>query len=64
MKYTAFIFARSGSKGIPGKNLRKVSGKSLLERAIEASIATPEIHRVIVSTDSDEIANEALLLGA
>jgi CMP-N-acetylneuraminic acid synthetase len=64
MKYTAFIFARGGSKGIPGKNLRKVSGKSLLERAIEASIATPEIHRVIVSTDSDEIANEALLLGA
>jgi N-acylneuraminate cytidylyltransferase len=62
--YTAFVFARGGSKGVPGKNLRDVAGKSLLQRAIESSLATPEIGRVIVSTDSDEIAEEATRFGA
>jgi N-acylneuraminate cytidylyltransferase len=62
--YTAFVFARGGSKGVPGKNLRDVAGKSLLQRAIESSLATPEIGRVIVSTDSDEIAKEATRFGA
>jgi N-acylneuraminate cytidylyltransferase len=62
--YTAFVFARGGSKGVPGKNLRDVAGKSLLQRAIESSLATPEIGRVIVSTDSDEIAEKATRFGA
>jgi N-acylneuraminate cytidylyltransferase len=64
MKYVAFVFARGGSKGVPGKNLREVAGKTLLQRAIEAALATPEISRVIVSTDSDEIAGAAVDHGA
>jgi N-acylneuraminate cytidylyltransferase len=64
MKYTAFVFARGGSKGVPGKNLREINGKSLLQRAIHAAQDTPEIERVIVSTDSEEIALEAKKSGA
>ena len=64
MRYTAFVFARGGSKGVPGKNLREIAGKSLLQRAIEAAQETPEIERVIVSTDSEEIALEAKKYGA
>lgn len=64
MKYVAFVFARGGSKGVPGKNLREVAGKSLLQRAIETALETPQITRVIVSTDSDEIARAAVDHGA
>jgi N-acylneuraminate cytidylyltransferase len=64
VRYTAFVFARGGSKGVPGKNLREIAGKSLLQRAIEAAQETPEIERVIVSTDSEEIALEAKKYGA
>lgn len=64
MKYVAFVFARGESKGVPGKNLREVAGKSLLQRAIETALATPEITRVIVSTDCDEIARAAVDHGA
>jgi N-acylneuraminate cytidylyltransferase len=64
VNYVAFVFARGGSKGVPGKNLRVVAGKSLLQRAIETALATPEIMRVIVSTDSEEIARAAVGHGA
>jgi CMP-N-acetylneuraminic acid synthetase len=62
--YTAFIFARGGSKGLPGKNLRDLNGKSLLRRAIETCQATPEIGRVLVSTEDKDIAAAAKSLGA
>ncbi|QQB16216.1 acylneuraminate cytidylyltransferase [Brevibacterium casei] len=58
------IPARGGSKGIPLKNLQKVAGVSLLARAINAAKATPSIDRVIVSTDHDGIAAEAIRAGA
>jgi CMP-N-acetylneuraminic acid synthetase len=63
-QYTAFIFARGGSKGLPGKNLRDLNGKSLLRRAIETCEATPEIGRVVVSTEDKDIAAAAKFLGA
>jgi CMP-N-acetylneuraminic acid synthetase len=63
-QYTAFIFARGGSKGLPGKNLRDLNGKSLLRRAIETCQATPEIGRVLVSTEDKDIAAAAKSLGA
>lgn len=63
-KYTAFIFARGGSKGLPGKNLRELNGKSLLQRSIETCQSTEKITRVIVSTDSAEIAEAAKSFGA
>jgi len=56
-KIIAVITARSGSKGIKGKNLRILCGKSLLGYSIEAAIACPEIDRTILSTDSPEMAN-------
>lgn len=49
---------------MPGKNLRELGGKSLIQRAIETAQATPEIGRLIVSTDSESIAREAKRLGA
>ena len=58
------VFARGGSKGVPGKNLRTVGGKSLLTRAIQTASSVPEIDLVVVSTDSSEIACEARTAGA
>lgn len=52
------IPARGGSKGIPKKNLRTVGGLTLVRRAILASIESIA-DLVIVSTDDDEISNEA-----
>lgn len=64
MKAVAFVFARGGSKGLPGKNLRNLAGKPLIGWAIEQAAAVERINRVIVSTDSEEIAAVALNHGA
>jgi N-acylneuraminate cytidylyltransferase len=64
MKATAFIFARGGSKGLPGKNIRNLGGKPLIAWSIEHALVVKRIERVIVSTDSDEIAAVALTYGA
>ena len=61
---TAFVFARGGSKGLPGKNIRMLAGKPLIGWAIEQALAVPRISRVIVSTDSEEIAAVAADFGA
>lgn len=60
----AFVFARGGSKGLPGKNLRILAGKPLVAHAIEHARAVSRIDRVIVSTDSVEIAQAAQSFGA
>jgi N-acylneuraminate cytidylyltransferase len=60
----AFIFARGGSKGLPGKNLRLLGGVSLLARAIQTAHGVKEIARVVVSTDDPEIAAAARAEGA
>ena len=60
----AFVFARGGSKGLPGKNLRQFAGKPLIAHAIEHALAVPRIDRVIVSTDSPDIASVARDFGA
>lgn len=64
MKATAFIFARGGSKGLPGKNIRPLAGKPLIAWSIEHAQAVSRIDRVIVSTDSEEIARVARDYGA
>ena len=56
MKAIACIFARGGSKGLPGKNIRLLGGKPLIAWSIEQALAVKRIERVIVSTDSEEIA--------
>lgn len=58
-KILAVIPARGGSKGVKLKNLRTVAGKSLLVRAIETVQKTSEITQCVVSTDHDQIADEA-----
>ncbi|MET3452472.1 acylneuraminate cytidylyltransferase family protein [Curtobacterium sp. 1544] len=60
----AVVPARAGSKGIPGKNLRAVAGRSLVRRAVEAALEATSIDAVVVSTDGDAIAAEAELAGA
>ena len=64
MKAIAFIFARGGSKGLPGKNIRPLGGKPLIAWSIEHALAVKRIERVIVSTDSEEIAAVARQHGA
>ena len=60
----AFIFARGGSKGLPGKNIRMFAGKPLIAWAIEHAHTAVGIRRVIVSTDSEEIVAVAKQYGA
>ena len=64
MKTLCVISARGGSKGVPGKNIRNMINKPLIIWSIEQALATPEIDRVIVSTDSEEIAKIARDAGA
>lgn len=60
----AVIPARGGSKGITRKNLRRVGGITLVERAVQACSACAVIDSVAVSTDDDEIAAAATRSGA
>lgn len=64
MTTVAFIFARGGSKGLPGKNIKKLDGKPLLAYSIEVAQATDAIEHVFVSTDCDSIAQVARQYGA
>lgn len=60
----AIIPARGGSKGIPRKNIRLFCGKPLIAWTIEAARSAETIREVYVSTDDDEIAEEAMDFGA
>ena len=60
----AVIPARGGSKGVPGKNLKRVGGVPLVGRAVATARAAERIDRVVVSTDDDEIAAVAREWGA
>ena len=64
MSIIAFIFARGGSKGLPDKNIKFFNGKPLIAWSIEHAKAVNRIDRVIVSTDSEEIARIAREHGA
>ncbi|MGL5070500.1 MAG: cytidylyltransferase domain-containing protein [Aeromonas salmonicida] len=64
MKNFAFIFARGGSKGLPGKNIRPLAGKPLLQYSIDTALTSPSISQVFVSTDDPLIANVATSAGA
>lgn len=55
----AIIPARGGSKGVPGKNLRVIQGKTLLAHTVESARSSQLIDRVIVSTDDEKILAEA-----
>lgn len=60
----AIIPARGGSKGLPGKNLMRLGGVSLVGRAVAAARAARSVGTVIVTTDDEEIARVARAAGA
>ena len=59
MKIVSVILARGGSKGIPNKNLRLLCNKSLLAWTVSHCIKAKRIDDVWVSSDSDQILEEA-----
>lgn len=64
MNHLAVIPARSGSKGLPGKNIRMLCGKPLLAYSVEAALQSKMFGAVHVSTDSTEYAGIARAFGA
>lgn len=64
MKNLVIIPARSGSKGISGKNIKIIAGKPLIAWSIANACTSRHVDRVIVSTDSNEIADIAKEFGA
>ena len=59
----ALVPARGGSKGIPGKNIRPLLGRTLLEYAARAASASGVVERVVLSTEDAAIAEEGRRLG-
>lgn len=64
MAVVAFIFARGGSKGLPGKNIKPLAGKPLLAYSIETAKKVKGVNHVFVSTDDADIASVAQTFGA
>ncbi|MDO5448471.1 MAG: acylneuraminate cytidylyltransferase family protein, partial [Clostridia bacterium] len=64
MKNIAIIPARSGSKGIPDKNIRPIAGIPALAYTIKAAIDSNMFETVMVSTDSEQYAEIATKYGA
>ena len=67
MRYICIIPARSGSKGIPFKNIVDICGKPMLAYTLEIALKLKQIeliNTVLVSTDCDQIANVGRQYGA
>ena len=64
MSMLAIITARGGSKRIPKKNIKAFAGKPIIHYAIEAALNSGIFDEVMVSTDSEEIAQIARQAGA
>lgn len=60
----AIVPARAGSKGVPGKNVHLLAGHPLIAYAVVAGKRCPAISRVIVSTDSPDLARIGRHYGA
>lgn len=60
----AVVPARSGSRGLPDKNIRDLCGKPMLAYSIEAALGSDRFERVIVSTDSERYGAIAMSYGA
>lgn len=60
----ALVPARGGSKGLPAKNLAEIAGFSLVAWSVVAGLSTESVDRVIVTTDSEEIADVGRRFGA
>ncbi len=64
LKILALIPARSGSKGIPGKNVRDIKGHPLMAYSIGVAQLSRFINRIVVTTDSEDYAKVARDYGA
>eukprot|EP00121_Abeoforma_whisleri_P010786 Awhi_evm1s9944 len=64
MKVVGIIGARGGSVGVPGKNIKVLCGKPLIAWTIESAIKSGVFDRIIISTDSMDIATVAKKYGA
>lgn len=58
------IGARKGSKGVPGKNFRRICGKPLIDWSLDQLFANPRIGAVVVSTDDEAIYDHSVRRGA
>jgi CMP-N-acetylneuraminic acid synthetase len=64
MKVLVIIPARGGSKGVPKKNLKILGDQPLIAHAIACAKASKKNTRIIVSTDSEEIAEVSKQFGS
>jgi CMP-N-acetylneuraminic acid synthetase len=64
MTILGLIPARSGSKGIPGKNERPLAGRTLVERAAAAAFESGVLEHVVLTSDSGTIAALGRAAGA
>ena len=64
MSSIAIITARGGSKRIPKKNIKEFLGRPIIAYSIEAALKSGSFDEVMVSTDSEEIADVARSFGA
>jgi CMP-N,N'-diacetyllegionaminic acid synthase len=60
----AVVPARSGSKGLPGKNLRQVAGNTLIGHACRIAAATTQVRRVVITSDDRRLGEEGMRNGA
>ena len=59
MNFIAIVPARKGSKGLHKKNIRKIGGIELWRHSVETALKCKEINKIIVTTDMDEILQQA-----
>ena len=59
MRVLAIIPARGGSKGVPGKNIKLLSGKPLIEYTTQVALQSKLLTKVLVSSDDDKIIEVA-----
>ncbi len=64
LSVVALIPARGGSKGIPGKNIKQMGGRPMIDYTIRAGLELRYVDDVVVSTDDESIAEVARSCGA
>ena len=64
IKILCTICARANSEGVPRKNIKELSGKPLIVHTIEKAKKIDRFTNIVVSTDSDEIAQISMRAGA
>lgn len=64
LKIMTLILARGGSTGVPGKNIKPINGKPLIAYTLEVAKASKYINKIVVATDSPQIAEVAQGYGA